>query len=144
MSSKNKDKHYYHFLDIYNINILVAVTKPQLKKMLKELPAMSDPTKKHERPAGATAAIIGTTDGIKSYHVAFWIDKKMCAKVKSNKHSKLAEICAHEATHGAGMIWRHIGADINHDTLRDDEPMAYLVGWLTELLVRCVLDEEKK
>lgn len=134
-------KHHHQFIDIYNINIHVAVTKSQLKNMKKSIQSLKDPTKKRYPPAGATSSHNGTTDGVNSYHIAFWIDREMWKTVDHNQYSKLAEICAHEAAHAAGMIWNEIGASLDHDTLRDDEPLPYLIGWLTELLMRKTLEE---
>lgn len=127
-----KDKHLHHFLDIYNLSIHVAVTKKQMRhaeKVLKQ--DLQGPIKR--KASGATFSITGERGGAESYHVYFWIDKAAWKRAGAHQ-SKLAEVCAHEAAHGAGMIWHHLGAEMNDDTLRDDEPMAYLIGWLTELL----------
>lgn len=133
----SKNKHHHHFLDIYNLSVHVAVTRKQMRHAEKYLKQnLRGPIKR--RAAGATFAIRAKRDGAETFHVYFWIDKKMWKKA-GGYHSKLAEICAHEAAHGAGMIWNETNATMDHDTLRDDEPMPYLIGWLTELLVRKVL-----
>lgn len=134
-------KHTHLFLDIYNVDLHIAVTREQVSHMKSVIPSMHKIPKKHP-PSGATSAHNGTRDGAASYHICFWIDHQAWVAAGSYP-SKLAEICAHEAAHGAGMIWRHIGAEIDHDTLRDDEPMAYLIGWLTEQLFRCAYLEGK-
>lgn len=125
--SKKKTTSRHRFLDVFAVNLHLAVTRPELRHMLEVIPSMEDP--RPAGPAGATSGHDGyNADGaITSYHVAFWVDRRAWRR-RGSDPARLAEICAHEAAHAAGMIWRHIGATINHDTLRDDEPMAYLLG----------------
>lgn len=134
-----KTKHDYHFLDIYNLDVRVAVNKQQLKDMCKELDMV--PLKLDPDPAGATYCRYYQRGGAEIFAVCFWIDAKLWKKSGSDVF-KLAEICAHEAAHGFGMIWNHIGGTMDHDTFRDDEPAAYLLGWLTSHLVRLAMEEK--
>lgn len=45
------------------------------------------------------------------------------------KSSASPEMIAHECVHAANMIFEHVGAKIDLD---NDEPYAYLVGWLVK------------
>jgi hypothetical protein len=44
-------------------------------------------------------------------------------------------IMAHEAVHAANMIFEHVGVKLN---LKNDEPQAYLVGWVVKQLTIAV------
>lgn len=132
-----KAKHDFHFLDIYNLDVRVAVTKKQLKHMQKKLGL--GPLNKKNPPAGATYELYTTRGGAQVFTVCFWIDAKMWKRSGADMY-KLAEICAHEASHGFGMIWNHIGGTMDHKTFRDDEPAAYLHGWLTAHLMQLALE----
>jgi hypothetical protein len=136
------DGHYRHYLDIYSIDIHVAVTLSQLAHMSTELNVMKGLSKKKHPPSGATHGKYGKRGGAEIYSLAFWMDRQKWIEAGSPPN-KLADVAAHEAAHGAGMLWRHIGAWHSPVTLSDDEPMAYLIGWLTGVLYECVTAEDQ-
>lgn len=121
-------KAHWHYLDLYRVNLHAATTRRQLRDLLTTFTAMEDPTAQAATPGGSTAGWRGDTDGVESYHVVWWIDAESHADPAA-----LVNTVAHEAMHGAGIILRHLGADVNPDTICD-EPTAYLVGFLTEWL----------
>ena len=103
--------------------------------MMKQFSNIKSPVDRADPIPACTWERTTWVDDVATKHVLFWIDQSTW--LESGRHpSKLVELCAHEAAHGTGMIWNHIEARLNHRTLKEDEPMAYLIGWLTELLFK--------
>lgn len=113
-----------HSLDIYGADIYLATTKRDwsvLRRKVKSLDAKA--------PDSAGQATFATfqpnSGGLTVPVVIFWLD------VKEHKTTvELIDTCAHEATHAAAALFEHIG----HAPAANDEPHAYLVGWLTAWL----------
>lgn len=115
-----------HTLDIYGVDLHLATTEREwknLRRRLSYLDTLPD-------SAGLTHfAIWEPNDGGRSTPVvAFWIRGGVAGDLLD-----LVATCAHEATHAASHILTWTGHDIRGDR-GGDEPMAYLVGWLTQWL----------
>lgn len=67
------------------------------------------------------------SDGLPEYHVVMCVDKRVLAHKSAGPHDQI-RLIAHEATHAAGMILDRLG----HSYDGVDEPLAYLVGHLTQ------------
>jgi len=113
-----------HTLDIYGVDLHLATTEREWKKLRKRLAYIT------EQPdsAGHTHfAIWHPNNGDPATPVVtFWI----------RPHTDPAELvntCAHEAVHAASQILTWTGHDIRGDE-GTDEPHAYLTGWLTHWL----------
>lgn len=133
----SRKKHGWLYLDLYRVNLHVATNPDQLRDLLRTFDQMEDPTVRDDPPAASTAGWLGDTDGVKSYHVVWWID---APSHSAEDLDRLVNTVAHEAMHGAGMIWRNIGAQLDATAITD-EPLAYLVGFLTEWLWSAAIED---
>lgn len=113
-------KHVHHTLDVYDVELYLVTSPKGWKRLRKQLPFMD----KGADSAGASQfAIWHPNSGIACGHLVLYVDVGSHSTV-----GELVQTIAHEATHGAGSImgW------IQHDACGgDNEPHAYLVGWLT-------------
>lgn len=112
-----------HTLDIYGVDIHLATTEREWKKLRKRLTYLDDTP----NAAGFTHfAIWEPSDHTSPVPVvAFWIRNEL-----TTDPLQLVETCAHEAVHAATHILAWAGHDIRGDD-GNDEPTAYLAGWLT-------------
>ena len=116
-------KPAHHKLDIYGTELHFAAT-PQAWAILRRMNPNLDPAKH----LGYGATYDSHERDTDQHHAWVWIDKA--------KHAgplDLANTVAHEATHVALDITDRHAID---PTSGNGEPLAYLVGWLTEWMTR--------
>lgn len=108
-----------HCLDIYDAELFLATTKAELAAVRKAVPFKVD------KPRATGCAWFKAVESDAGYvpTFVFWIDGRLSGP-------DLVELCAHEASHGAGQLLDHAG----HSVAAVDEPHAYLVAWLTRWL----------
>lgn len=111
-----KRQPVHHVLDVYGAHLWLATGPKQLRRL-------SDKFEDDGLGGG-----LGTTSLILDQqrhtpHVVIWID----VEAHAADALALVQTCAHEAAHVATMLLRHIG----HTIRSEDEPHAYLVGWVT-------------
>jgi hypothetical protein len=110
-----------HVLDVYGYPIHLATDARQWRKIREEITTLPEDPDSH----GATHSVLEVTDaGPNLLHLVFYVD---VAGHDPETPGELVQTCAHEAAHGAGFLFDHIGAPYDGRT----EPYAYLVGWLT-------------
>jgi hypothetical protein len=109
-----------HFLDIYDVDLRLATTPKQWRKLAAE----GFPIKRRvPQAAGQTKlAVWKPRKGLHVPCVILWVNL-----AEHTSPAELVNTCAHEATHAAGMILNRIG----HEGPSGDEPRAYLTAWLT-------------
>lgn len=110
-----------HSLDIYGAELFRATSKAELREIRSLVPF------KIEAPGAAAATWFEAVDRgpFTVPHIVFYVDPKRGDTLD------LIELCAHEATHGAGQLFEHLA----HTMQGIDEPHAYLIGWLTRWLI---------
>lgn len=115
-----------HMLDIYGVELHLATTEREWKRLQKRLAYLQDVPDS----AGLTHfAVWEPANGSASIPVvSFWIREALT----SDPH-QLVETCAHEAAHATSHILTWTGHDVRGDD-GHDEPSAYLTGWLTRWL----------
>jgi hypothetical protein len=104
-----------HLLDIYDVQLHAATTKRQwnnLRRTHHQIPKLG-------RVCAYTTFFGDGKRGI----LVFYLDARM-------KPDRLVQFAAHEATHGAGLLFDEMAATYNGES----EPFAWLVGWLTRWL----------
>lgn len=121
---------WHHTLDIYGTELHLTTTRAGWKALSRRLPALSyDP----DGVAGITSSrnLPGVNGGWDTHHVAFFVDTRP-AKADPSNYSRLAGTVAHESTHAALAICDQRGLRVDADGAFDDEPFAFLIGWLSE------------
>lgn len=115
----------FHTLDIYDVELHLASTAGQWKKLRKHLDFLAEtaPTAQGQ----ATFATWTPREGAATPVVVLWVNA-----TAHHSQPELIDTCAHEATHAAQLILEFIG----HQPQGVDEPSAYLIGWLTRWMVR--------
>ena len=113
-----------HVLDVYGTTLHLATTPKSLDKIRKQMPGAVEDI----GAIGGTCTVLEHHDGgATTYHVVFWVD----FAAHDGDALRLVNTAAHEAAHGAGFLFDHIGQSYGGDS----EAFAYLVGWLTEWIV---------
>jgi hypothetical protein len=112
-----------HRLDIYEADLYLATDKAAWKAMRRQL----DWLNKAVPECGGQAQFTTVEDdnGIHVPTLALWINRAAHPDVGA-----LVNTIAHEAVHAAGQLLNNTGhrpIDVG-----EDEPLAYLTGWLTQ------------
>lgn len=114
-----------HTLDIYGVTLHLVTTRTDLTRLRKRLDFLPDRIEDSGytqfaqvyRAAGSTLC---------SPHLVVWIDE-----TQHGDRTELIETIAHEAAHGAGAILEYAG----HPISGNDEPFAWIVGWIARWLM---------
>lgn len=113
----------HHVLDVYGAHIHLATDRRAWATLRRRYSGMVDTV-----PESAGWCRIATFHpkggGITELHLVLWVD----VAAHHAQPGELLDTCAHEATHAALALMDHIGHDPRGSA---DEPIAYLVGWLT-------------
>lgn len=124
-----------HTLDIYGVELHLATTRREWKKLRKRLSFL------HKDPAAVALTQFARwepIDGGRSIPIlAFWI-----SPIISDDERFLVETCAHEASHAASIILTNALHDVRGgDGNGVDEPTAYLTGWIAGWLYENTKDK---
>lgn len=118
-----------HLLDIYSVWIH-AVSTPRQWASLQRRTGL--PIGKCPKSLGQAKHVKEKFPGGAVHHFVVWIDKEAHDEVSD---AMWVETCAHESTHIGNMILDLVG----HQTYAgNDEPSAYLFGWLTQWVYKAV------
>lgn len=121
---------WHHSLDIYETELHLTTKRAGWAAISRRLPVLA-----HDigGVAGCSSSrvIPATNGGWDTHHVALYIDTRP-ARADSSNYPKLAGTVAHEATHAALAICDQRGLRVSSEADHDEEPYAYLVGWLSQ------------
>lgn len=114
-------------LDVFLVDLYLVDTVKAYEKLCREL-TTSEGWRKWASAGMCQDFHLGDgSDGVPEHHVVMCIDKRVLAHKSTGPHDQI-RLIAHEATHAAGMILDRLG----HQYDGVDEPLAYLVGHLTQ------------
>lgn len=115
----------HHLLDVYDTHLHCATNKRAWATLRRRYPGLVEAT-----PESAGLCRVATwhpkDGGMHEFHLVLWINL-----AQHKTEHELIDTCAHEATHAALSVMDHIGHDSRGT---NDEPVAYLVGWITRWL----------
>lgn len=121
-------KPFDHFLEVYGLHLHLATDVKAWRKLNKRV-SDSLHTKKPDASGLVEIGTFTTQRGMHMPHVYIFINVGAHEDIEG-----LVDTIAHEASHAAGAIAEHIG----HPIAPVDEPVAYLVGWITRwLYIHC-------
>lgn len=109
-----------HLMDVYSAWLHLATTRAQYRQIGKSRNLAVSKVKS----AGLTEMFTHARSGLVEFSV--YVD------TRHQTAEELLELCAHEATHVAGMLLDRCGTAYDGES----ETLAYLVGWLTMWLWR--------
>lgn len=113
-----------HTLDIYGVTLHLVTTRTDLTRLRKRLDFL--PERIEDSGLTQFAQVYRQAGSMLcSPHVVIWVDEAQHADT-----AELVETYAHEAAHAAGQICEYI----SHPVTANDEPFAWLVGWITRWL----------
>lgn len=121
MINKIEDNLFQIELDIYNIDIVVAIGATAFNR-LNELYTPIDEEYEHlKEPTANTPACTWERmkDSVGNASILVWFQDAYA--LHSQSYS------SHEASHAAMYVWQHIDANVDLD---NHEPFAYLVGYI--------------
>ena len=122
MINKIEDNIFQIELDIYNIDIVVAVGATAFNRLNELYTPIDEEYERLKEPSSNTPACTWERmkDGAGNATILVWF-QDACALYRQSYSS-------HEASHAAMYVWQHIDAKVDLD---NQEPFAYLVGYIT-------------
>lgn len=120
--NKSEDNIFQIELDIYNIDIVVAVGSKAFERLNELYTPIDEEYERLKEPAEDTPACTWERmkDSIGNHAILVWFQDAYALHRPSYS--------SHEASHVAMYVWQHIGAKVDLD---NQEPFAYLVGHIT-------------
>lgn len=120
--TKLEDNIFQIELDIYNIDIVVAVGAPAFERLNALYTPIDEEYERLKEPAEDTPACTWERmkDSVGNAAILVWFQDAYALH-----HPAYA---SHEASHAAMYVWQHIGAKVDLD---NQEPFSYLIGYIT-------------
>ena len=120
--TKLEDNIFQIELDIYNIDIVVAVGAKAFERLNELYTPIDEEYERLKEPAEDTPACTWERmkDSIGNRAVLVWFQDSYALQHPSYS--------SHEASHAAMYVWQHIGAKVDLD---NQEPFSYLIGYIT-------------
>lgn len=120
--NKIEDNIFRIELDIYNIDIIVAVGAPAFDRLNELYTPIDEEYERLKEPTANTPACTWERmkDSVGNAAILVWFQDAYALHRPSYS--------SHEASHAAMYVWQHIGANVDLD---NQEPFAYLIGYLT-------------
>lgn len=123
--NKLEDNIFKIELDLYNIDIVVAVGAKAFERLNELYTPIDEEYERLKEPADDTPACTWERmkDSVGNAAILVWFQDAYALQHQS--------YTSHEASHAAMYVWQHIGAKVD---LYNQEPFAYLVGYITAKL----------
>ena len=120
--NKLEDNIFQIELDIYNIDIVVAVGAKAFERLNELYTPIDEEYERLKEPAEDTPACTWERmkNSIGNRAILVWFQDAYALHHPSYS--------SHEASHAAMYVWQHIGAKVDLD---NQEPFSYLIGYIT-------------
>ena len=120
--TKLEDNIFQIELDIYNIDIVVAVGAKAFERLNELYTPIDEEYERLKEPAEDTPACTWERmkNSIGNRAILVWFQDAYALHHPSYS--------SHEASHAAMYVWQHIGAKVDLD---NQEPFSYLIGYIT-------------
>ena len=120
--NKLEDNIFQIELDIYNIDIVVAVGDKAFERLNELYTPIDEEYERLKEPAEDTPACTWERmkNSIGNRAILVWFQDAYALHHPSYS--------SHEASHAAMYVWQHIGAKVDLD---NQEPFSYLIGYIT-------------
>ena len=121
--NKLEDNIFEIELDIYNIDIIVAVGAQAFNRLNELYTQIDEEYERLEEPTALEPACTWERmkDSVGNAAILVWFQNAYAL------HRQYYS--SHEASHAAMYVWQHIDANVDLD---NQEPFAYLVGYISE------------
>lgn len=121
--TKLEDNVFQIELDIYNIDIVVAVGDKAFERLNELYTTIDEEYESLKEPAEDTPSCTWERmkDSIGNRAILVWFQDAYAL------HNPA--YASHEASHAAMYVWQHIGAKVDLD---NQEPFSYLIGYISD------------
>lgn len=121
--NKLEDNIYEIELDIYNIDIVVAVGAPAFNRLNELYTPIDEEYERLKEPTANTPACTWERmkDSVGNAAILVWFQDAYVLH--------RASYSSHEASHAAMYVWKYIGAKVELD---NQEPLSYLIGFISD------------
>lgn len=121
--NKLEDNIFQIELDIYNIDIVVAVGAKAFERLNELYTPIDEEYERIKEPEEDTPAFTceRMKDSIGNRAILVWFQDAYALHHPSYS--------SHEASHAAMYVWQHIGAKVELD---NQEPLSYLIGYISD------------